>query len=169
VCVTGEVTHALTSIGSDASEDGTGRGTPIVTEPRLASGPVAHTLTCHMVKSGDPSTDNYVIEPRAFVAEGDTRSVDYGPLSPPLRVGSGLGIGSPPAVHLPGIVRRLTPLECERLQGFADGYTGIPGAKDAPRYAALGNSMAVPVMRWIGRRIDVVENSTIDLASETGT
>lgn len=45
------------------------------------------------------------------------------------------------------------PVECERLQGFPDGHTDIPGAKDGPRYKALGNSMAVPVMRWIGKRI----------------
>ncbi len=56
------------------------------------------------------------------------------------------------------VVRRLTPLECERLQGFPDNYTNIPRAKrktspDAPRYKAIGNSMAVPVMRWIGKRI----------------
>ena len=55
-------------------------------------------------------------------------------------------------------VRRLTPTECERLQGFPDGYTDIqPNGKqtpDGPRYKALGNSMAVPVMRWIGERID---------------
>lgn len=50
-------------------------------------------------------------------------------------------------------VRRLTPRECERLQGFPDDYTNIPGAADGPRYKALGNSMAVPVMRWIGKRI----------------
>lgn len=50
-------------------------------------------------------------------------------------------------------VRRLTPTECERLQGFPDGYTNIPGAADGPRYKALGNSMAVPVMFWIGHRI----------------
>lgn len=55
-------------------------------------------------------------------------------------------------------VRRLTPLECERLQGFPDGWTDIPyrgktHAPDSARYKALGNSMAVPVMRWIGRRI----------------
>ncbi len=50
-------------------------------------------------------------------------------------------------------VRRLTPLECERLQGFPDQYTNIPGAVDSHRYAALGNSMAVNVMRWIGGRI----------------
>ena len=55
-------------------------------------------------------------------------------------------------------VRRLTPVECERLQGFPDGWTDIkPGGKDtpdSPRYKALGNSMAVPVMRWIGERIE---------------
>jgi DNA (cytosine-5)-methyltransferase 1 len=55
-------------------------------------------------------------------------------------------------------VRRLTPVECERLQGFPDNYTEIPWrgkaeTPDGPRYKALGNSMAVPVMRWIGQRI----------------
>jgi DNA (cytosine-5)-methyltransferase 1 len=61
-------------------------------------------------------------------------------------------------------VRRLTPVECERLQGFPDNYTAIPWRKkaaeycpDGPRYKALGNSMAVPVMRWIGERIAAVE------------
>lgn len=55
-------------------------------------------------------------------------------------------------------VRRLTPLEAERLQGFPDNYTLVPHrgkpAADGPRYKALGNSMAVPVMSWIGRQID---------------
>jgi DNA (cytosine-5)-methyltransferase 1 len=55
-------------------------------------------------------------------------------------------------------VRRLTPVECERLQGFPDGYTNIPWrgkseSPDGPRYKALGNSWAVPVVRWIGERI----------------
>lgn len=58
-------------------------------------------------------------------------------------------------------VRRLTPRECERLQGFPDDYTLVPHRgkpmADGPRYKALGNSMAVPVMRWIGERIDKVE------------
>lgn len=59
-------------------------------------------------------------------------------------------------------VRRLTPTECERLQGFPDGWTVIPWrgkdhAPDGPRYKALGNSMAVPCMRWIGARIQAVE------------
>lgn len=53
------------------------------------------------------------------------------------------------------IVRRLTPIECERLQGFPDGWTDIrENTSDGPRYKALGNSMAVPVMRWIGERIE---------------
>jgi len=58
------------------------------------------------------------------------------------------------AVHAASMaVRRLTPRECERLQGFPDDYTAIPKAADGPRYKALGNSMAVPVMAWIGKRI----------------
>jgi DNA (cytosine-5)-methyltransferase 1 len=66
------------------------------------------------------------------------------------------------AVATSTAVRRLTPTECERLQGFPDGYTNIPWRKktespDGPRYKALGNSMAVPVMRWIGERINKVE------------
>ena len=61
-------------------------------------------------------------------------------------------------------VRRLTPLECERLQGFPDGYTDVPykgcdHAPDGARYKALGNSMAVPVMRWIGEGIQLVEDN----------
>jgi len=52
-------------------------------------------------------------------------------------------------------VRRLTPTECERLQGFPDGYTALPGASDSARYKALGNSMAVPVMRWLGERLSL--------------
>lgn len=64
----------------------------------------------------------------------------------------------------PMLVRRLTPLECERLQGFPDGHTligwkGKPAEEcpDGPRYKAIGNSMAVPVMRWIGERIAAVD------------
>ena len=53
------------------------------------------------------------------------------------------------------VVRRLTPVECERLQGFPDNYTNIKDkCPDGPRYKALGNSWAVPVVRWIGERID---------------
>ena len=54
-------------------------------------------------------------------------------------------------------VRRLTPIECERLQGMPGDWTLISGAKDSPRYRAIGNSMAVPCMRWIGAGIAAVE------------
>ena len=61
-------------------------------------------------------------------------------------------------------VRRLTPIECERLQGMPDNHTRIPwrnkpaeDCPDGPRYKAIGNSMAVPVMRWIGQRIDQID------------
>lgn len=64
------------------------------------------------------------------------------------------------------VVRKLTPRECERLQGFPDDWTRIPwrdkpeeDCPDAPRYKAMGNSMAVPVMRWIGERIQAVESN----------
>jgi DNA (cytosine-5)-methyltransferase 1 len=64
-------------------------------------------------------------------------------------------------------VRRLTPTECERLQGFPDDYTAIPWRSkpasqcpDGPRYKALGNSMAVPVMRWIGQRLTLGFDTT---------
>jgi len=65
----------------------------------------------------------------------------------------------PPALLTAMAVRRLTPVECERLQGFPDNYTNIKDkCPDGPRYKALGNSMAVPVMAWIGKRIQEVEN-----------
>tara|TARA_R110000824_G_scaffold202049_1_gene386214 strand:- start:334 stop:708 length:375 start_codon:yes stop_codon:yes gene_type:complete len=68
-------------------------------------------------------------------------------------------------VRMGNAVRRLTPRECERLQGFPDDYTMIPyrgkpadKCPDGPRYKALGNSWAVPVVRWIGQRIMEVDN-----------
>lgn len=88
------VTHTLSADGFDASEDGTGRGTPIV---------AADTVRSH---------------PR------------------------------------PG-VRRLTPVECERLQGFPDSWTAIPGMADGPRYKCLGNAVTVNVAEWIARRLAV--------------
>ncbi len=66
------------------------------------------------------------------------------------------------AVATQSAVRRLTPRECERLQGFPDDYTLVPHRNkpmsDGPRYKALGNSMAVPVMHWIGKRIQMIED-----------
>lgn len=126
VCVTGEIAHTLKAEGFDASEDGTGRGQPIV--------PV-----------------------HAFDAR-QSDVLQYGPISGPLDT------GIPNATAMIGpAVRRLTPTECERLQGFPDGYTLVPyrnkEAADGPRYKALGNSMAVPVMRWIGERIALVASA----------
>ncbi|WP_434803525.1 DNA cytosine methyltransferase [Mannheimia pernigra] len=69
--------------------------------------------------------------------------------------GEGIGIATST------VVRKLTPIECERLQGFSDDWTKIPyrgksaeECPDSPRYKAIGNSMAVPCMRWIGLRLN---------------
>lgn len=88
--------------------------------------------------------------------------IQYGDKPGPLDTeGSSIGIG----IGIGSAVRRLTPRECERLQGFPDDYTLIPyrnkSAADGPRYKALGNSMAVPVMNWIGRRIESVTSLCI--------
>ena len=71
------------------------------------------------------------------------------------------------------VARRLTPRECERLQGFPDDWTLIPyrgkpaeECPDGPRYKAIGNSMAVPVMKWIGERIKLVDEITKGLKDE---
>jgi DNA (cytosine-5)-methyltransferase 1 len=114
------IAHSLRGEGFDASEDGTGRGTPLV--PAVA-----------------------------FNARQDPDSwLD--------RVGPVDTDGSSQAVATARSVRRLTPRECERLQGFPDDYTNVPHrskpAADGPRYKALGNSWAVPCVRWIARRID---------------
>ncbi len=90
---------------------------------------------------------------------------DAGDTSPTLRAGAHSGshpnAGVPPAVTMGATVRRLTPRECERLQGFPDDHTLVPfrgrAAADGPRYRAIGNSMAVPVMRWIGKRIAMID------------
>lgn len=82
-----------------------------------------------------------------------------------------LTCGDRHAVCYGGVVRRFTPLEAERLQGFPDNYTKIPydgkpadKCADDPRYKALGNAMAVPKMRWIGERIalldEILKNKT---------
>ena len=85
-----------------------------------------------------------------------------GDLSPTVEAHWGTGGGNVPNVAQSMQVRRLTPRECERLQGFPDDWTNVSRngkpAPDGPRYKAIGNSMAVPVMRWIGQRIQMVEN-----------
>ena len=127
------VAHSLRAEGFDAGEDGTGRGTPLV--------PVAYAFQPRIARNGRGDMGDVV---NALNAQsGETGKGD-----------------AAPCVATQMAVRRLTPTEAERLQGFPDGYTAIPWKKkpaedcpDGPRYKALGNSMAVPVMRWIGRRI----------------
>lgn len=193
------VAHALRGEGFDASEDGTGRGTPLVPV-------VAGTLKACSGKSGTPNGAEEVdrLIPVAFDCKGtEVQFTDDGS-HPTLRSmghnhshqnagghaavafqdrfrgddGRGYDRAPPVSVEVvgaletvkpwnlatPWAVRRLTPVECERLQGFPDDFTRIPyrgkpadRCPDGPRYKALGNSMAVNVMAWIGERIALVD------------
>ena len=71
---------------------------------------------------------------------------------------SGDGGNNKQAVAQNILIRRLTPMECERLQGMPDNHTNIPGAADGPRYKAIGNSMAVPCISWLGKRLGAYLN-----------
>lgn len=126
MCVTGDVTHALKAEGGDASEDGTGRGTPIV----IASRECAQAITANYGKQPD-NTDT---------AEGPNLAICF-----------------PAEMSGTAAVRRLTPRECERLQGWPDDHTLVPyrgkPMADGPRYKIIGNGWALPCVRWIGRRI----------------
>jgi DNA (cytosine-5)-methyltransferase 1 len=98
---------------------------------------------------------------RPCVFKTDQEPESHGDLCPTLQQPSPSGGGQQHAVMAASTIRRLTPRECERLQGFPDDYTlvsyrGKPAA-DGPRYKALGNSMAVPVVRWILSRIEAIE------------
>ena len=100
-----------------------------------------------------------VMQPVATVT--DMRGLGDGHVAPTLRAKETANDFTP-MLQTAMQVRRLTPVECERLQGFPDGYTNIPWRKspeapDGPRYKALGNSMAVPCMAWIGKRIAEVD------------
>lgn len=80
--------------------------------------------------------------------------------TPTLKARMGTGGNNIPCILKPPVVRKLTPTECERLQGFPDGWTQIPyrgksaeECPDSPRYKAIGNSMCTNVMKWIGERL----------------
>jgi DNA (cytosine-5)-methyltransferase 1 len=136
------IAHSLRGEGFDASEDGTGRGTPLV--------PVAFDCKA----SGQ---NGFGIGSIA----GTQRAMGH--------AGSHTNGGGHQAVAYGSAVRRLTPRECERLQGFPDDFTLVPYrgrmTADGPRYKMLGNSMAVPVVRWIGERIAAVEAMSERLAA----
>lgn len=98
------------------------------------------------------------VDPVVCMADDNAKAAIDEDMCGSLKVG-----GSAPQVARRMSVRRPTPRECERLQGFPDDWTLVPyrgreadGCPDGPRYKAVGNSMAVPVMRWIGKRIQVV-------------
>lgn len=107
-----------------------------------------------------------VVQPTKCYVDDRRRGLEINDnISPTVLKFWGTGGGNAPFVQS-SMVRRLTPLECERLQGFPDGYTAIPGASDSKRYAALGNSMTVNVMKWIGERIDKVDKLITKLNSK---
>ena len=114
-------------------------------------------------KAGDTEPKVIAFEPGIATREGnESRFVKE--LSPTLR--KEMGDNQVAVSDRRMAVRRLTPKECERLQGFDDDHTLIPWRNkpadqcpDGPRYKALGNSMAVPCMAWIGKRIDAVEKT----------
>jgi DNA (cytosine-5)-methyltransferase 1 len=153
------IAHALRADGFDASEDGTGRGTPLVPTSYRTSSNCGAWETGDRVDALTTGTDqgSHVLafheNQRAEVTVNDTAGS--------LKNGGGKpGQGYSAALTGSG-VRRLTPRECERLQGAPDDYTNVTyrckPAADGPRYKALGNSFAVPVVRWIGERIAKVE------------
>ena len=131
---------------------------PIAIGTDCYNGSVTGDVAATMGTSGSSvnASGPTVMQPMAFdwQSGGDARGLDPKPTAQ-------LQSCQTPAVLQQMAVRRLTPVECERLQGFSDRYTDIqPKGKptpDGPRYKALGNSMAVPVMAWIGKRIQEVD------------
>jgi DNA (cytosine-5)-methyltransferase 1 len=118
-----------------------------------------------------PDKDNFgsVLQPIAFKVRGGCEGGGKGYLGQEeqaftISTMQDQQIAQPISVLHSMAIRRLTPKECERLQGFPDDWTKIPyrnkeadQCPDGPRYKACGNSMAVPVMRWIGQRIQLIE------------
>ena len=193
------IAHTLKGEGFDASEDGTGRGTPLVpvgfsykdsgNDATADLSPTLRALGAYDANGGGQMAVAYPLQevgkrtgtsttdPRAGIGIGQNGDAMY-TLQAGAQHGVAIagaickdsfsgGLGGRPEGAAAGhfipaamAVRRLTPVECERLQGFPDAYTMIPwrnkpaaDCPDGPRYKALGNSMAVPCMRWIGARI----------------
>lgn len=131
---------------------------------------VAQALTSNYGKQADNSDTalgpNIVVQPAvAFDMRGREGGAQFEGPHDTANIRAASGGSSKSYVAQEWAVRRLTPTECERLQGFPDNFTNVPWGKkdtspDGPRYKALGNSMAVNVMRWIGRRIEMVEKIT---------
>lgn len=203
------ITHSLRGEGFDASEDGTGRSTPLI-PVAIQAGALRENPNSGPDGIGIQNHIAYTLEARSEVqavafdckASGQSgfgvgeiastmrsmghanshqnggghqavaifkggqgskaRGIGYDEHLSPTLSAADSGSNRTPTLMQAMQVRRLTPRECERLQGFPDYYTLIPDrAADGPRYKALGNSMAVPVMRWIGERIDAVERLAV--------
>jgi DNA (cytosine-5)-methyltransferase 1 len=157
--VTGDVTHALKAEGADASEDGTGRGTPIIAFSGKDYGADAGEVSPPLRAMGHDSSHQN---------GGGQVAIAFHPTQDPISSIDGtthaMGTGSKQGTATIAItqgpaVRRLTPRECERLQGWPDDHTAIPRGKhgkvmqDGPRYKIIGNGWALPCVQWIGRRI----------------
>lgn len=154
------VAHALRGEGFDASEDGTGRGTPLIAfaqnqRDEVREVPVAGAL------AAEPGMKQQTYLAHAIQAGATRENPASGPDGVGVQADIAYTLEARPEVQAAWAVRRLTPRECERLQGFPDDFTAIPHrgkpAADGPRYKALGNSMAVNVMRAIGERIAMVD------------
>jgi DNA (cytosine-5)-methyltransferase 1 len=155
---------------------GTGGGnTPIVSQPIAvdAYNQTINEKTTQTIGSSASDVNHYgaVLQPtiidRAAFNQG--QNAQYEPRIEEGQTMSSLVAKGPHAVQHTMAIRRLTPKECERLQGFPDDWTKIHYHKngkskecpDGPRYKACGNSMAVPVMRWIGERIEKIEKMLV--------
>ncbi len=197
VGVTGTRSHALTAEGSDASEDGTGRGTPIVVAPRVGRCPdcghevgrhnwysrcmgtlqqpdcicertpdslafvyVADTVNALDTAQGGPDDNSAQAGHLVAFSENQRGEVVTSRIMGTLKTGGGKPGQGYPAVTDGTIVRRLTPLETCRLQGYPDGHTatsnGQPQA-DGPQYKQHGNGIAVPTFAWVAKRIAAVD------------
>jgi DNA (cytosine-5)-methyltransferase 1 len=134
-----------------------------VVQPIAFSGQMSNSQTdVDMTQTLGAKNPMAVAQPVYELHSQDSRVRELGDVCTTVSATYGAGGGNVPITLMPAMaVRRLTPVECERLQGFPDRYTDIqPKGKatpDGPRYKALGNSMAVPVMAWIGKRIQEVD------------
>lgn len=150
------IAHTLKADGFDASEDGTGRGLPLVAVV-FDETQITNKDNRANPKPGDPSHPLAATSrPPAIAFQANasaSQSMNPSPTTPSLDVGKAGAV----SILSASSVRRMTPLETERLQGLPDDWTLIPyrgkPAKDGPRYKAVGNSMAVPVLVWTGKRI----------------
>ena len=170
------VAHSLRAEGFDASEDGTGRGTPLGPVP-FDTTQITSAANYSNPKPGDPChplARGQHAPAIAFDCKASGQNgFGVGDVMSTLRSmghkdGKTSG-GGHASVQYGSAVRRLTPRECERLQGFPDDFTLVPHRgkpmADGPRYKMLGNSMAVPVVRWIGERIAAVDAIPAHLAT----